>query len=334
MVHFYSDGVDHITIGDNTIAAEPTPEIEVAISGTPPVGTIFKSALELKQTPGSFVPQLRNGVEATTLNWPVSFYAWFETAKGPASCTAALVGPYVLLTAAHCVSDDGALSFKFGEDTYKTLCQKHDDYTKAKRDASADFALCRVTVVFPLSPGFRYETISTPPLDTMIGKAIVLTGFGCISDSAKVQVIDGKYRVGSNSVAQTSDSSPPLPPLTADYYKPFENNNLITARAGANLCPSDSGGPAFQIVPGLEQGDEYSNRVLVGVNSRVVYADKSHKVYGQSIISATGGPAFKDWAISWANQKDKNNKCLGPGGQCLDICGLNGHPAHCRGSGT
>jgi hypothetical protein len=309
-------------------------QVDVAASGTPPAGTVFTSVLDLNQKPGSFVPQLRNAIEANSLDWPVSFYASWNGAKGPGGCTAALVGPEVLITAAHCVPTDGNLSFKFGIKTYKSQCDQHPDYLKAHPDESADFAMCVLSEAFDLPLGFRFETVAAPPFDKMVGMSVVLTGFGCTSDIASVGMSDGKYRIGVNAIVQTSASSPPRPPFSASYYSPSEMNNLFTANTGVNICPGDSGGPAFQIVVGPELGTQYPNRVLIGVNSRVAYADTGHLVWGPSIISSTSGPSFTAWAKSWANGKahwspGQNRRKIDVG-----ICGLVGALQHCRGSGA
>jgi hypothetical protein len=311
--------------GDPSAPAAPTSEI--AASGTPPVGTVFQSVLDLNQKPGPFVPQLRNGVDANSTDWPVSFFASWKGAGAFVGCTAALVGAEVLLTAAHCVPADHTLSFQFGITTYSSDCDLNTDYLRANPDASADFALCLLRTPFALPAGYRFETIATPTLDSVIGISLVLTGYGCTDNLVNVGIPDGKYRIGVNSIIQTSNSPAPQPPFSAAYYRPSELNNLLTGNAGANICPGDSGGPAFQIVAGPEQGQQYPNRLLIGVNSRVVYADASHLFWGPSLISATGGPSFRAWAIAWANGKNGQKKTVA-------ICGLAGAPAHCRGSGA
>jgi len=315
--------------------------VEVADSGTPSAGVTMSSVYELHQKPGSFIPQLRNGIEANSADWPVSFFVFFNTPRGRAACTAALIGPKVLLTAGHCVPSDNKLALKFGGHDYPTDCDRHAAYTRQDPDLSADFALCRLKESFPLPAGARFETVATPTLNVMTGQAVVLSGYGCTSDVASAASADGKYRIGINSVVQTSNSPTPMAPFTADYYAPRELNNLFTSNSGANLCPGDSGGPAFQIVEGPESGSQYPNRLLVGVNSRVAYADSNHLVFGPSVISATGGPSFRSWAEHWACERSGNMKS-GPGdaekkscdpGKELPICGLTGQPLHCRGSG-
>ena len=73
----------------------------------------FLAAFNLNQTPDAVQPELRHGVVAATADWPASLYATFSTPDGTAACTAALVGPEAMLTAAHCVPVSGQVTFKY-----------------------------------------------------------------------------------------------------------------------------------------------------------------------------------------------------------------------------
>src|SRR5262245_56619831 len=85
----------------------------VAAQHRPQGDIVFEAALDLGQTPGDASPQLRHGIEATTADWPDSLYVTFPTPDGTAACTATLVGPRAMLTAAHCVPQKGNVSFKY-----------------------------------------------------------------------------------------------------------------------------------------------------------------------------------------------------------------------------
>jgi hypothetical protein len=284
-----------------------------------PAGDIeFKAALDLGQAPKGGEPQLRGGEEATSAQWPASLYATFNVPGGRASCTAALIGPKVMLTAAHCVPVSGLVTFTYRghPQPYAASCTRHPNYSAATRDASADFALCTVSPAFAAPAGFTYETVNTSGMTTVLKQRVILTGFGCVSNFVADDQTDGKYRIGFNTIDETSASMPPHL-RHDDFYAPKEKNNLFTTNdpGTANLCPGDSGGPAFMQSPGAA---DVRRRTIVGVNSRVFYLDATQKSYGSSLISATGGPDFRGWAQQWATRMG------------VVACGVLGTQPNCR----
>lgn len=296
-------------------AAEPAGgEAMVALQHRPSGDIEFKAALDLHQQPGAGQAQLRGGMLASSTEWPASLYVTFPTPDGTAACTAALIGPQVMLTAAHCVPVSGNVRFRYEREAepYVTSCTQHPRYAQ---DASADFALCKVQRPFNAPTGFLFETVDTSGMGALVGSKLLLTGYGCVSDIVANDTIDGKYRIGSNTVTETSASSERR--RGARYYSGREENNLFTADDPqvANLCPGDSGGPAFRENPG---GTSITSRSIIGVNSRVFYKDYTRSSYGSSLVSATGGPDFGTWASSWTASEQ------------LAACGLAGSVPNCR----
>jgi hypothetical protein len=296
---------------DATAIVAPAPE---------PSGDIeFKSALDLDQAPAGGEPALRGGEEARSADWPASLYAMFIVpGGGGAACTAALIGPKAMLTAAHCVPATGTVTFSYKGHArpYVTTCTRHPKYSAATRDASADFALCAVAPAFVEPEGFLYETVNTSGMAGLMNQPVVLTGLGCISSTVANVQIDGKYRIGFNTIQETS-ASPPPHLRNAALYAPQENNNLFTTidPARGNPCPGDSGGPAFMRTEG---GAQLTRRTIVGVNSRVFYRDAARTSYGSSLVSATGGPDFRVWAEQWARHA------------AVAACGIAGALPNCR----
>ena len=298
-------------VSGQAAAAQP----QVAPQHSPKGDIQFEAVLDLNQQPSASSPQLRNGQEAASKDWPASLYVTFDTPDGRAACTAALIGPQVMLTAAHCVPTNGTVTFvyKGHQKPYATSCTRHPRYPA---DASADYALCSVTPTFAAPAGFTYETVNTSAMNSMVNRPIILTGFGCVSDIPGAGPPDGKYRIGGNSVDEASDSTTRR--RGPNYYEPAQRNNLLTRDdpASANLCPGDSGGPAFvRSGGGL---DTFTNRTIVGVNSRVFYRNVNATEYGSSLISATGGPDFLPWAQGWAKTAN------------VAACGIAGLPTNCR----
>ena len=284
-----------------------------------PAGDVeFKAVRDLKQAPKPGEPELRGGQVASSADWPASLYATFQTPQGTAACTAALLGPQVMLTAAHCVPASGIVRFSYEghKQSYTTTCTRHPRYGAPSRDASADFALCTVTPSFAATPGFRYESLNMADMNQLVNTSVILTGFGCISNAVANNTTDGKYRVGFNTIDETSGSA--IRRRGTIFYAPTEVNNLFTIDADdkANLCPGDSGGPLYQRTSGGP--DTLTSRTIVGVNSRVFYRDATRTTYGSSLISATGGPDFRTWAMDWAKQAK------------VAACGLAGALPNCR----
>jgi hypothetical protein len=290
---------------------------ELAPVPTPSGDIEFRSALDLRQVPVSGAADLRGGREAVSSEWPASSYATFAARDVTAACTAALIGPSVLLTAAHCVPAAGGvtLAYEGHAKPYVATCTRHPDYGSPAKDASADFALCVVKPAFSAASGFRYETVSTASMSALVNRTVVLAGFGCVSSVAASASFDGKYRIGISTIDESSASSART--RGDAFYAPRENNNLFTAAdpAHPNFCPGDSGGPVFAGTPGAP---DLTARTIVGINSRV-FRDASGTGFGSSIISATGGPAFHGWAVQWARQAG------------VAACGIAGLVANCRG---
>jgi len=273
---------------------------DVAPVATPAGDVEFRSALDLAQTPRPGEPDLRGGREAVSTDWPASLYATFAARGTTAACTAALIGPTVMLTAAHCVPSSGGVTFTYEghAQPYVATCTRHPDYSSAEGDASADFALCTFTPAFAAPAGFRYETVSTSGMSALINRTVVLTGFGCVSSVAPAAPSDGKYRIGFSTIDDSSASESRT--RGAEYYAPRERNNLFTSAdpAQADPCPGDSGGPVFTRTT---DGGDLTKREIVGITSRV-FQDTARAGFSSSIISATGSPAFRAWAGQWTRQ--------------------------------
>jgi hypothetical protein len=283
---------------------------EVAPEKRPPEGVVYNSVLALNQNPEPGQPQLRGGIVARSADWPASLYAVFEVSPGRrAACTAALIGPQAVLTAGHCVPVSGNITIKFAGTGYPASCKVHDGY-QGGRDPSADYALCKVQTPVAVPPGFRYESVSLADMNQLSQQQIILGGYGCISDIVANGQTDGLYRIGYNTIVETSNSqSQSRGPA---YYAPRQANNLFTRDAPnlANLCPGDSGGPAFRA--SSAGGNPFASRRIVGVNSRVFYRDPNRTTYGASLVSATGGPDFATWAGKWS--RDNHAAACGIGG--------------------
>ena len=157
------------------------------------------------------------------------------TSNSGAGCTAAVVGPNAILTAAHCVNNGGTVTFrhfKMGSARLKSEpCQHHPGY---RANQTKDFALCKVNTSMP-EP---WASINTDHDFVKKNDEIILTGYGCVKSNGSGA--DGLLRIGTATVTRL----------------PSNNNFDIVSSSGSALCYGDSGGPAFK------------NGRLISVNSR------------------------------------------------------------------
>lgn len=302
--------------GANELAANGR---DVIVPMSPSGDVIFTPLTDKPQTGFTIQGMLRGGsaVPLNSADWPASFLIEFTAEDGRASsCTAAMIGPGVMLTAAHCIPDAGSVRFAFNNIPYELECERHPKWVTGE-DPSADYALCAVAdpdQPFVPTPGFRYETVDIGPMARSMQGPVVLTGFGCTSNMvAEQRRVDGRYRIGKNVVVATSDTASQRP-YSNNYFGPNgQRSNLFTSETGANICPGDSGGPAF-----TAGTDGTGPRKIIGVNSRVFYARNDRSRFGASLISSLGSADFGAWARPWLNDRS------------LAACGLTGAPRGCR----
>lgn len=214
-----------------------------------------------------YKPSLIGGVAIDKAAYPETIYI----KQGNSRCTASVIGPYVIMTAGHCVPDGGEIqpaswtpepevTFDYEEVAATAKCKQHPLYRDNKEDL--DFALCHTSVRLDV----KYGIISKK--GPALGDVVSLAGYGCIQAGGGGGN-DGVLRVGQAKVTQ-------LPSGASDWY---------FAQGGSALCFGDSGGPSF-----LKIGDPKSeDHFIIGVNSRgnikdlslltALYLDKSIKFF-------------------------------------------------------
>lgn len=214
-------------------------------------------------------------------------------------CTAELIGTNVLLTASHCVDDQGSILidaqlFAPGEDPYKGICTQAPDYN------NNDIALCALEAE---PPEITHETVSFGNQPSSIGQQLLLTGFGCCS-----QYQDG----GLNYVPVLSVG------LGTVFSLPAEGTSEFTTKGGASNCEGDSGSGIFVVdsTANIAHGSSgaFQRRVIVGVAKKVDHGTKPF----QSSFTSTSAPAVHDFFIKWQARNQ------------LKICGLATDAERCR----
>jgi hypothetical protein len=187
-------------------------------------------------------------------------------------CTSSLVGPRVLLTAAHCVAAAATVKFQVNGQPYSAICDHAPAY-HPKTNKTADYALCLVGRDVNDTPYF--ETISIDPARLRKDQELLLTGFGCTKAGGGGSTSGTVYRVGESVIT----------------VLPTKSDNRIITEGDAAVCYGDSGGPAFL----QRKGDDGGPRIQVSVNAVGNIRDKSGLA---SLSTPTALSFLRDWSAS------------------------------------
>lgn len=184
-------------------------------------------------------PTLRNGRRVDPKLFEASFFAKDLT------CTATVVGAGVLLTAAHCVANGGAIAIEVGinQRSVTGICTQADGF-HPKNNISPDYALCQMKDEVPEVPYF--EMVNTDPTRLVVKREVLLTGFGCTQVGGGGDTSGKIYRVGESNIKTL----------------PSGSENRFVVEGGAALCLGDSGGPTF-----LQHGKDGGPRIQISVNA-------------------------------------------------------------------
>lgn len=191
---------------------------------------------------GSFDPMLIGGRPALRGEFPEIVYI----SSGAARCSAVVVSDRVIITAAHCVRDQGEIGpvsekeihFVREQTVYTAVCSQAPLYRD--RIENHDMALCKVDKSLPIKPA------KVSRLSPKISSMVLLTGYGCTkggSDGSSSGGNDGILRVGEATVTKL----------------PKDKNHWFYTEDTRALCFGDSGGPAM-----MSEKEKHS---VIGVNS-------------------------------------------------------------------
>jgi len=292
-------------IGIALVAASDTPHV-VLVKDYPgePVPTAIRfQSLEIKF--GSGQVQLANGDTVDPAQWPAIVVA---TLSKTSFCSATIIGPSVLLTAAHCVDARNKLipdatipvSVEVGNlDLQSIECKMHQNYAaapiparKADPRSADDFALCELNGKMPKS-----LTMETLELEASLTKQepVVLIGYGCtsawvIGNSIEHGPSDEALRIGDSNLHAVN---------VADTL--VDAGTYVATRSETKsqpyICPGDSGGPMMThtSVEDTLQND----RRIAGVNSKLVaLAHDGHWDF-YSLIAPSNQAGLGSFLTAW-----------------------------------
>ena len=187
--------------------------------------TLVSIALDITATPGAPPPPtpIVGGTEAGTCDFPADVYI----GNGGANCTASLIHPRVLVTAAHCLGGIGMAGF--GESSYSpelTIAVQGCEANPHYYDWGLDLAVCVLAQdapavdMVPVLMGCEADEL-TP------GHEVVIAGFGMSNEASGTG--GGIKRFTSNTI---------------DYVSWNANEIYLLGNANGS-CYGDSGGPAY-----------------------------------------------------------------------------------------
>ena len=209
-------------------------------------------------------PVLIGAMQANARLWPATLvFMHQKNLFSPIErCSATVIGPMTVLTAAHCMPNGAVAKVKLASGgNLKVKCTHHPDYLD---DTSQDFALCVSNAAFT---GFRFEKINTDTAKPALNAQVKLMGFGCREEAG----VDKAFGVLFEGPATVKSR--------------FANGrNYIRTAGGAAVCFGDSGGGAFIVAN--------ANATLFGVNSRGDISENSY-------LSTTANPAFLAFLDTW-----------------------------------
>ena len=232
--------------------------------------------------------RLYGGQVADAKDWPASLFGHYVLNGKSFVCSATLVGPRAVLTAAHCMDADGKIAFSRQGTDYVADCTRPVPGSPAVR--SADWALCLVRKA-PVT-GTKFERLSLDPGLLRPGRSVMLTGYGCkamnLDGTDDESSIDHAFRFGTTRVDLGVGQ------VFGDAYWVQTASGLRVTPSGPQftgtfVCRGDSGGAVYATSPS-------GRRYIVAVVSN---EDTDIPRRGISYLSALSVDPARQYISDW-----------------------------------
>jgi len=214
------------------------------------------------------VGQVVGGTRQETVAWPATL-KFFQTVNSRSfACTATIIGPRVVLTAAHCISHEAIAKIQLPTGEALITCHHHPYYDGV---LGADLALCLAAADIPTNA--LHERIDLNVASVRRNTNLFLLGYGCRKevDSTTSGILYG-------GISPVRD----MPLEDFDHYRTF---------GGVSICPGDSGGAAYSLT---DESLPTGRRSIIGVNSGYLAGQST------SYLTPLSRPLLATFIRDWA----------------------------------